>query len=388
MIVLIIRRVILLWLLLCQEVRGSNDIRLSGTPIVSFSNASNAHEIIMNYTFPALLNASVTVLDSNCTTTGSNSITASYSENTPGALTVSLDVNETTIQSSEYYHQVSSVQADLYFCLRVQALNGSTVVNALETNTTVALDLTNQINTSSFGTINITRDNGVTLLDNANLDFPVHSYYCDDNGNQTDPPNVKGLVDHLLQFCVELATPVSGLAVERVWNLGIYQGNKVSMPIEDGYGSAVTSTWCSSGKCNIKTNIESRFFSSATDTFLNVSGQVLLTFTSRRLNVANSGLTNQYALVSFGFSLDVAVRDYFLAGSEQTTPPTFAIGMATILVVTFALIGGILYAKRRKKQPSLSNDRHVDECEIASACFRDQETCLTSQWNHIEANYP
>jgi hypothetical protein len=257
-----------------------------GFPTVAFNNSTTTKEIVFLYDAPLLYESKtygVTVFDDDCKTIGSNAITHLEDASVDRELTVSLDVDQGTISNSTYYKSVNITNAVIGLCLRVDYFLNDDSINFHETNLTVNIDLTAGFNITSLEQMRIR-----ALQDtvNTNIDYPVVAYHCDESSDKlASKPNLTQ--GNALQLCVEIDPTIvdENIFVTDILSVDLNQANMDQNVthkniIDEGIPDFLTSKLCQGGICNIKTQLESRWFTDPIPGDINATGVAILAFGS------------------------------------------------------------------------------------------------------------
>jgi hypothetical protein len=257
-----------------------------GFPAVAFNNSTTTKEIVFLYDSPLLYENKtygVTVFDNDCKTIGSNAITHLEDTSVDRELTIRVDVDQETISNSTYYTPINMTNAVIGLCLRVDYLLNDVSINFHETNLTIDIDLTAGFNPTGLQQMRIEAQQDTV---NTNIDYPVVVYHCDEANDKlaTKPNLTQG---DTLQLCVELdSTVISGNAyVVEIMSIDLNQANMnqnvtYKNIVDKGIPDFFTSKLCQGGVCNIKTQLESRWFTDPIPGDINATGVAILAFGS------------------------------------------------------------------------------------------------------------
>jgi hypothetical protein len=260
-----------------------------GFPVIAFNGTTEDSEVVFKYNFTGIITASkfleVNLYQNDCITDADGSLT--FVQAISGdELDVDVDIIQETISNSVHYQTINDGQAAIIgFCLRVdyKRINeegNAEGINFYETNITINVDLT-----ANFTLTEIIADR--TAADNeaadAALNYPVEAYIClDDNSEVTDPdPLFQGSV---LQVCIKIDDSVvnDNIMVEDILTFVISQPTTEtsnSVPINNAVANALTEKLCrESGICNVKTQLQSKFFTDTNPPDLRVDGVAVLAF--------------------------------------------------------------------------------------------------------------
>jgi hypothetical protein len=257
-----------------------------GFPTVAFNNFTTTQEIVFMYDAPLLYESKtfgVTVFDADCQTIGSNAITHSEDASVDRELVVLVDVDQGTISNSTYYKSVNLTNAVIGLCLRVDYFLSGDSINFHETNLTINIDLTAGFNITSLEEVRIR-----ALQDtvNTNIDYPVVAYHCNgSNDKLASRPNLTQ--GDALQLCVELDPTIvnENVFVTDILTVGLDQEKMDSNVthkniIDKAIPDFLTSKLCQDGICNVKTQLESIWFSDPIPGDISTTGIAILAFGS------------------------------------------------------------------------------------------------------------
>ena len=261
-----------------------------GFPSIAFDDASASKEVVFKYNFTGTTGPNKylvsSLLDKNCNQTADASL--AIVQNVSGnALEVDLDIIQETITSSSSYNEnAEGTSATIDFCLRIDydykdATTGDVEsINFHETTVTITVDLT-----ANFTLASITTNRTAATEDNANanLDYPVEAYYCQDNNGEV--PGSVLTQGSLLQFCVRMFENVTAdVYVEDIMEFTLSQPGSVpltapSRPIVNTQPDPLTEKLCiEMGICNIKHQLSSKWFAVPNPKALRVDGVAILAF--------------------------------------------------------------------------------------------------------------
>jgi hypothetical protein len=259
--------------------------RREGFPTLAFNN-TNVAEIVFLYDVPLLYEnktSRVTVLEADCETIGSNAITHVEDASVDRELTIMVDVDQGTISGSRYYQAINTTNAVIGVCLRVDYLLNGASVNFHNTNLTIDIDLTAEFILNNFQQLRIQSEQDRV---NAIIDFPVVVYHCDESNDRLArrPVLVQGAA---LQMCVELAPSIinENVFVVDILSVDLHQEktdlNVTHKNIIDGtIPNPLTSKFCQGGICNVKTQLDSSWFSDPIPGEIEATGTAILAFGS------------------------------------------------------------------------------------------------------------
>ena len=383
-----------------------------GFPSIAFDDASASKEVVFKYNFTGTTGPYKylvsSLLDKNCNQTADASL--AIIQNVSGnALEVDLDIIQETITSSSSYNEnAEGTSATIDFCLRIDydykdATTGDVEsINFHETTVTITVDLT-----ANFTLASITTNRTAATEDNANanLDYPVEAYYCQDNNGEV--PGSVLTQGSLLQFCVRMFENVTAdVYVEDIMEFTLTQPGSVpltapSRPIVNTQPDPLTEKLCiEMGICNIKHQLSSKWFAVPNPKPLRVDGVAILAFGkassmpsaapgNRRLRVPIRGLLSadqvkammerqleaeaaahkQVAIyqpdrklqaTDSPFGLNVALDSD--AGQQPTTKSTQGSNTAVIAIVVVVLLlvaGCLLYFFCARKKKTVQEEHKV-----------------------------
>jgi hypothetical protein len=253
-----------------------------GYPAVAFNDSTTTKEIIFLYDAPLLYESKtygVTVFNADCKTIGSNAITHSEDASVDSELTVLLDVDQGTISNSTYYTSINITNAVIGLCLRVDYFFNGDSFNFHETNLTVNIDSTADFNITSLEQMRVG-----ALRDQVNITYPVVAYHCNELSDKLVSKSNLTQGD-ALQVCVEIDPTIveENVFVTDILSFDLDQANMDQNVthkkiIDQGISDALTSKLCQGGICNMKTQLESRWFNDPIPGNINATGVALLAF--------------------------------------------------------------------------------------------------------------
>jgi hypothetical protein len=269
---------------------------LEGYPIIDFDTDTLDSEIVFMYSFTGTANNNKYLEPklylADCVTEGTPGALTFDNSTAGNVLTLNVDVVQALIDPSAYYTPAADeLSANITFCVRVDYMYtplGSSVsesVNFHETKVTIAVDLTAGFNLTS---INVERTGADQEEADAELDYPVIAYYCND-GNQelaTAPIYNQGDV---LQVCIRIddALADEDIFVEDIVTFILSQGGNPALAaapttaIQNRQTDPLTLKDCDSvgdGRCNVKHQLTSKFFDDPSPGDLEVNGIALIGF--------------------------------------------------------------------------------------------------------------
>jgi hypothetical protein len=259
-----------------------------GYPSIAFDDTNEDSEVIFKYNFTGTLTdrkfLDVKLYKNDCITAADASL--AFINSTSGdELDVELDIIQETISDSDHYIDLNGTAAIIGFCLRVDYnyVDGDGLIESInfyETNVTITVDLT-----ANFTLTEITADR--TLADseaaNADLAYPVEAYIClDDNSEVTNPAALAQ--GSFLQVCVRIDDDVvtDNILVEDILTFVVSQPDGTatdSETITNAVANPLTDKVCrESGICNVKTQLQSKFFTDVNPGDLRIDGVAILAF--------------------------------------------------------------------------------------------------------------
>jgi hypothetical protein len=240
-----------------------------GYPIIGFSNSTERGEVVFKYNFTGTLSdqkyLDVKLYQNDCVSAADQSL--AFINSTSGdELDVDVDIIQETIRKSVHYQDLNGTAAIIGFCLRVDYNyvdnDGNTeVVMFYETNVTINVDLT-----SNFTLTELVIDKRLAGGDavDADLDYGVEAYICDEDGSEVMEPGALGRGSALL-FCVRKdANATTDMYVADVLSMTISQpGGSATgtSAISAGSTDPMTNKVCEDGICSVKTQLSTKFFS-------------------------------------------------------------------------------------------------------------------------------
>jgi hypothetical protein len=261
-----------------------------GYPIINFNDTNVNSEVVFKYNYTGNLSASkfleVQLFESDCTT-AADATALVFVNNTDGdVLNIDLDIVQETITTSPHYEEITTAEAAISFCLRVDynyiaGVDPAESINFYETNVTITVDLT-----ANFTLTGIVAER--TLADSEaadiKLDYPVEAYICEDDNSLVAVPDAL-TQGSFLQVCVKIDGNVTtdNILVEDILTFVVSQpGNLLSTDSEtitDSVADPLTDKVCrESGICNVKTQLLSKFFTETSPSVLQIDGVAILAF--------------------------------------------------------------------------------------------------------------
>jgi hypothetical protein len=238
-----------------------------GYPIIGFSNGTDQGEVVFKYNFTGTLSdqkyLDAKLYQNDCVSDADQSL--AFINSTSGdELNVDVDIIQETIKQSVHYQDLNGTAAIIGFCLRVDYNyvdnDGNTeIVMFYETNVTINVDLT-----SNFTLTGLVIDKRLASGDavEAELDYGVEAYMCDENGIEVEPEAL-GRGSALL-FCVRTdANATTDIMVADVLSMTISQPGGTATgtsAISAGASDPMTNKVCENGICSVKTQLSSKFF--------------------------------------------------------------------------------------------------------------------------------
>jgi hypothetical protein len=202
--------------------------------------------------------------------------------------------------------------------LKVDLLWDGESVNFHETNVTIEIDLTADFEIDGLTLIRVESDQDRA---DGRIQYPVVAYHCDESNVKQVPGPVLAQ-GQSMQMCVELDPTVINefVFVVNILSIDLNQ-EKLDLSvtrkniIDEAIPNALTSKLCQGGICNIKTQLDSSWFSDPVPGEIEATGTAILAFGS-----LSSGLRQRFLRVPIVFrqrrhaySSEI---DYELQGSE------------------------------------------------------------------------
>jgi hypothetical protein len=262
-----------------------------GYPIIGFDNTTEESEVVFKYNFTGALIPNQKVLEVNlyqndCKAPADTDALKFTKNITGDELNIELDIVQENISNSTHYKDINGTAAIIGFCLRVDynyvdALNNSESVNFYETNVTINVDLTANFTLAAIDAERTGADNEQA---DAKLDYKVEAYICLDNNTEVFSPAAL-FQGSALQVCIKIDDTVvtDNILVEDILTFTISQpestNSATSTPIANGVANPLTDKVCrESGICNVKTQLQSKFFTDTNPKNLKVDGVAVLAF--------------------------------------------------------------------------------------------------------------
>jgi hypothetical protein len=260
-----------------------------GYPIIGFDDTNEANEVVFKYNFTGTLNdrkfLDINLYQNDCVSASDASLT--FINSTSGdELDVSIDVIQETIANSVHYQDINGTAAIIGFCLRVDynyVDNDGIIesINFYESNVTINVDLTANFTLTGINVLRIVVANETTA--EAELDYPVEAYICLDDNSEVENPALL-TQGSTLQVCVKIDDTVmtENVLVEDILAFVISQPDGTatkSESITNTVSDIFTAKVCrESGTCNVKTLLQSKFFTDTDPGDLRVDGVAILAF--------------------------------------------------------------------------------------------------------------
>jgi hypothetical protein len=259
-----------------------------GYPSIAFDDTNEGSEVIFKYNYTGTLTDTkfleVKLYTNDCLTAADASL--AFTNTTSGdELDVELDIIQETISDSVHYQDLNGTAAIIGFCLRVDYnyvdSDGVTEsINFYETNVTITVDLTANFTLTEISADRTSADSEAA---NADLAYPVEAYIClDDNSEVTSPAALAQ--GSFLQVCVRIDDNVvtDNILVEDILTFVVSQPEGTatdSETITNAIANPLTDKVCrESGICNVKTQLQSKFFTDSNPSDLRVDGVAILAF--------------------------------------------------------------------------------------------------------------
>lgn len=255
---------------------------------------------------------------------------------------------------------------DVHFCLKecLQSENATIVVHCVDTNVTVAADLTSEF--ASFNlTADLDRNDAEKVQKKVGYDDYVHAFICDNARKplENNPPFTQG---DALSICVE-STKTEIVEIQRIEEMTLIQNevNKFSA-IENGKSTVATLVStdgdnCLDNICQAKVQLLAMFFSQEDPDDLMVTGQVRLSLALdniKRHLVEDSFSLGSYELQNLrnihkrervsnkvavandnngGFETSVKLKSDFKSGSVEMNPFNYVVFICFGIVTFYTL---------------------------------------------------
>jgi hypothetical protein len=269
-----------------------------GYPSIAFDDTNEDSEVIFKYNFTGALTdrkfLDVKLYKNDCITAADASL--AFTNTTSGdELDVELDIIQETISDSVHYQDLNGTAAIIGFCLRVDYnyVDGDGLtesINFYETNVTITVDLTANFTLTEISADRTSADSEAA---NADLAYPVEAYIClDDNSEVTNPEALAQ--GSFLQVCVRIDDNVvtDNIRVEDILTFVVSQPDGTatdSETISNAVADPLTDKVCrESGICNVKTQLQSKFFTDVNPTDLRIDGVAVLAFGKASLMPSSS----------------------------------------------------------------------------------------------------
>jgi hypothetical protein len=259
-----------------------------GFPAIAFNDTTQKSGVAFKYSYTGTLTAAkvleVKLYQNDCVSPSDESL--AFIEAISGdELDVDIDIIQETISNSVHYKDINGTAAIIGFCLRVDYNyidnDGHTEsINFYETSVTINVDLTANFDLTQ---LIVDRSSADTAAINAQLDYPVEAYICvdDDSEVENPAPLTQGSG---LQVCIKIddSFRTHNIIVEDILTFVISQPNGTatdSVPINNAVTNPLTDKVCrESGICNVKSQLQSKFFADANPGNLRVDGVAILAF--------------------------------------------------------------------------------------------------------------
>jgi hypothetical protein len=259
-----------------------------GYPSISFDDTNEESEVIFKYNFTGTLTdrkfLDVKLFKNDCVSASDASL--AFINTTSGdELNIDLDIIQETITNSAHYQDINGTAAVIGFCLRVDYnyVDGDGLtesINFYETNVTITVDLTANFTLTEISAERTSADSEAA---NADLNYPVEAYIClDDNSEVANPAAL--VQGSFLQVCVRIDDDIvtENILVEDILTFVISQPDGTatdSETITNAVANPLTDKVCrESGICNVKTQLQSKFFTDINPGDLRVDGVAILAF--------------------------------------------------------------------------------------------------------------
>jgi hypothetical protein len=299
----------------------------NGFPIIVFNDATQESEVVFKYKYAGTLTAEkvlqVNLYQSDCALPSDESL--AFVEAVSGdELDVNIYIIQETIYNSVHYKDINATAAIIGFCLRVDYgfidIDGNTdSVNFYETkNVTISVDLTENFTLTQIDFDRTSADNEAV---NAQLYYPVEAYICSDDDSEVENPEplIRG---SSLRVCINIDDTVvtENIIVEDILTFVISQPNGTatdSVPINNAVTNALTGKVCrESGICNVRTQLQSKFFTDPNPGNLRVDGVAILAFGKASPNTEGNNAVRRLRAPIRGLITDDDVKA-FMAAQQQ-----------------------------------------------------------------------
>ena len=333
-----------------------------GYPTVEFSDEAEDGEVAFKYVYEGELSdtkfLSYEILQYNCLDRGDGAVSVANDDlSNPGELVFDANIEQSIITNSIHYAEVNDTFAEIKFCARVDynyinLLGEGESINFHESKISIGIDRTAGFTISS---IDVIRVNATEENTAAELDYPVVAYFCDDLSVETGPePFTQG---GAMQVCVKMDEEVvtEDVYVQDILSFTVSQPLGPASPsvaIVNSISDRLTSKVCGvTGICNVKTQLQSKFFVDDIPNDLRVDGTAIIAFGSpngerRQLKTYFRGTlghsSGQQQLESrrlqgtqSPFDLNVTLyKEEVVEGATNTTETTLMLGVLVSLVLS------------------------------------------------------
>jgi hypothetical protein len=224
----------------------------------------------------------------DCKTRGTLGALTILNSTVGNELTLDVDVVQALIDPSDFYVKaLDELSANITFCVRVDYMYipfGSSIsesVNFHETKVTISVDLTAGFQLTSINTERTAADEKAV---DAELDYPVVAYYCDEENEEldTDPTYNQG---DIMQVCIRIDDTLAeeDIFVEDIISFILSQGGDPALAatpttaIQNRQTDPLTLKACGvDGRCNVKHQLTSKFFDDPRPGDLEINGIALI----------------------------------------------------------------------------------------------------------------
>jgi hypothetical protein len=238
-----------------------------GFPVIAFNDTTEESEVLFKYDYTGTLtgskNLSMSLFQNDCLTPADSSaldFAADYG--TPGVLSVDIDIIQETIAKSVLYNETNSTAATIEFCVRVDYEFKSNSLNFYETMVTISVDLT-----AGFTLDAITSERNGADDASATIDCGVDIYYCYQNYTEVVPAP-KFSQGTALEVCIRVVEEDTHCCIFDIDEMDVDQDqdgdgdfDAHTDPVTRKIPDPLSAKMCEDGRCYVKTQLPSKFFS-------------------------------------------------------------------------------------------------------------------------------
>jgi hypothetical protein len=253
-----------------------------GFPVIAFNDTTENSEVQFMYDYTGTLtvnkNISVLLYQYDCVTPADSSLVLYADYDTPGEISLDLDIIQDTIATSVVYNETDdATAATIEFCIRADYMFDSDSLNFYETVITINVDLTANF---TLDAIQIER-NGADDA-SSTLDCDVEIYYCYSNHTEVVPAPMfrQGST---LDVCIRVVEEDTSCCIKDIAEMDVDQDqdgdgdwDAHTDPITTMIADPLSSKLCSDDVCFVKTQLPSKFFSVRNPKNLTLSGVAIL----------------------------------------------------------------------------------------------------------------